>query len=65
MTPCNTEASGCSASLRNVQRFRLCSVDWREEGERTIVRKNCQISVQNADATMLATQMIAPAARNG
>ena len=27
--------------------------------------KNCQISVQNAEASMLATQMTAPAARNG
>ena len=32
---------------------------------RTIVMKKCHISVQNADASMLATQMIAPAARKG
>ena len=32
---------------------------------RTIVRKNCQISVQKAAASMLATQITAPAAKNG
>ncbi len=34
-------------------------------GGRTIVMKKCQISVQKAEASMLATQMTAPAASNG
>ena len=37
----------------------------REAKSRTIVRKNCQTSVQNAAESMLATQTTAPAARKG
>ena len=48
-------------TLRNVSHDPLV----KAKQARTIVRKNCHTSVQNALATMLTTQMIAPAARNG